>query len=248
MLFGNPVKGRIGRPGHPDPASRFVVTQPFKGELVHDGLDIDNGGPPGEDPIIAIRFGSVAEIRTDSQGAKIVRLRHADGWSSGYGHLHEFVVTHVGQEVRRGATIGLLGNSGLGTGPHVHFDISRFDPSLGRDVRKDPWPLLQQNHPKKEDWMPLPLRERFERCTVPKGTPFFTEGPGIGQRKVFTARAKLQTVAQSVDGKWRLLRYQDSPNAPRELLYVRTTQITPQQPPDAAYDKSCVTAILAPPA
>ena len=31
MLFGNPVEGRIGRPGHPDPVSRFVVTQPFKG-------------------------------------------------------------------------------------------------------------------------------------------------------------------------------------------------------------------------
>lgn len=93
--------------------------------------------------------------------------------------------------------------------------------------------------------MPLPLRERFERCTVRKGTPFFTDGPGIGQRKVFTAKAKLQTVAESADGKWRLLRYQDSASAPRELLYVRTTQIKAQQPPDAAYDKSCVEALLA---
>jgi murein DD-endopeptidase MepM/ murein hydrolase activator NlpD len=239
MLFGNPVQGRIGRPGHPDPVSGFVVTQPFKGAMVHDGLDIDNGGPPGKDPIIAIRRGTVAEIRVDSNGALIVRLNHADGWSSGYGHLHEFAVTHVGQVVRRGQTIGLLGKTGLGTGPHVHFDISR------NGVRQDPWPLLQQNHPRKEDWMPLPLRERFERCTVPKGTPFFTDGPGIGQRKVFTARAKLQTIAESADGKWRLLRYQDSPSAPRELLYVRTTRIKPQVPPDATYDKRCVTAILA---
>jgi murein DD-endopeptidase MepM/ murein hydrolase activator NlpD len=245
MLFGNPVRGRIGRPGHPDPVSRFVVTQPFKGASVHDGLDIDNGGPVGEDPIIAIRRGTVAEIREDSNGALIVRLNHADGWSSGYGHLHEFRVTKVGQVVRRGEIIGLLGDTGLHTGPHVHFDISRFDPKLGRVVRRDPWPLLEQNHPRKEDWMPLPLRERFERCTVRKGTPFFTDGPGIGQRKVFSARAKLQTVAESADGKWRLLRYQDSASAPRELLYVRTTQIRPQEPRDAAYDKSCVEAILA---
>ena len=238
MLFGNPVEGRIGRPGHPDPVSRFVVTQPFK-EGGHDGLDIDNGGPPGEDLIIAIRRGTVAEIREDDFGAKIVRLNHADGWSSGYGHLHEFLVDHVGQTVLRGRPIGLLGDTGLG-GIHVHFDISR------NGERRDPWPLLAQNHPQKEKWMPLPLRERYERCTVPKGTPFYTDGPGIGQRKLFTAAAKLQTVAVSVDGKWRLLRYQDSAAAPRELLYVRTTRIKPQAPPDAAYDESCIAAIQAP--
>lgn len=241
MLFGNPVQGRIGRPGHPDPVSGFVVTQPFKGESVHDGLDIDNGGDPG-DPIVAIRRGKVVERRVDTNGALIIRLEHADGWSSGYGHLNEFKV-ELGDEVRRGRVLGTLGQTGLGTGPHVHFDISRFDKQLGRVVRLDAWPLLEQNHPRKEDWMPLPLRERFERCSVPKGTPFYTDGPGIGTRKLFTARAKLQTVAESVDGKWRLLRYQDSPSAPRELLYVRTTRIKPQQPPDAAYDASCVTAI-----
>ena len=240
MLFGNPVKGRIGRSGHPDPGSKFVVTQPFKGATIHDGIDIGNGGPPGRDPILAIRRGTVAEIRIDSHGAKIVRLNHADGWSSGYGHLHDFLVGSVGQVVLRGRAIGLLGDTGLGTGPHLHFDISR------NGERRDPWPLLEQNHPKKEDWMPLPLRERFERCTVPKGTPFFTDGPGIGTQKSFTADAKLQTVAVSVDGKWRLLRYQDSPSAPRELLYVRTTRIKPQVPPDSGYDKRCLDAIQAP--
>jgi murein DD-endopeptidase MepM/ murein hydrolase activator NlpD len=238
MHFGNPVQGRIGRPGHPDPVSRFVVTKPFKGASVHDGLDIDNGGPPGEDPVIAIRRGRVVEKRIDDKGALIIRLEHSDGWSSGYGHLHEFLV-NLGDEVRRGRPIGLLGETGQSTGPHVHFDISRHGQRL------DPWPLLAQNHPRKEDWMPLPLRERFERCTVPKGTPFYTDGPGVGKRKLFTARAKLQTVAVSVDGKWRLLRYQDSPAAPRELLYVRSTRIKPQTPPDAAFDKSCVTALSA---
>jgi hypothetical protein len=242
MFFGNPVRGRIGRPGHPDPVSRFVVTQPFKGASFpigkrHDGLDVDNGGLPG-DPIIAIRRGKVVEVRIDTHGAKIIRLEHARGFSSGYGHLDEFLV-ELGDEVLRGRQIGTLGSTGLGTGPHLHFDISR------NGVRMDPWPLLEQNHPKKEDWMPLPLRERFERCTVPKGTPFYTDGPGVGKRKLFTSRAKLQTVAESVDGKWRLLRYQDSPAAPRELLYVRSTRIKPQAPPDAAFDKSCVTALSA---
>jgi Peptidase family M23 len=239
MLFGNPVKGRIGRPGHPDPVSSFVVTQPFKGTAIHDGLDIDNGGPPGVDPIVAIRRGTVVERRVDSNGALIIRLQHSNGWSSGYGHLHAFLV-ELGDVVRRGQVIGLLGDTGLGSGPHIHFDISHGG------ARQDPWPLLAQNHPRKEDWMPLPLRERYERCTVPKGTPFYTDGPGIGERKVFATRTNLQTVAASVDGKWRLLRYQDSATAPRELLYVRTTRIRPQDPPDDAFDKRCIDAIQGP--
>ena len=183
MLFGNPVRGRIGRPGHPDPTSRFVVTQPFKGESVHDGLDIDNGGPVGEDPIIAIRRGTVAEIRKDSNGALIVRLNHADGWSSGYGHLHEFRVTKVGQVVRRGETIGLLGDTGLGTGPHVHFDISRFDPKLGRVVRRDPWPLLEQNHPRKEDWMPLRFASDSSAAPFGRGRRSSPTGPASASER-----------------------------------------------------------------
>lgn len=91
----------------------------------------------------------------------------------------------------------------------------------------------------------MPLRERYERCTVPAGTPFFTDGPGIGARKRFADRAKLQTVAASLDGKWRLLRYQDSPTAPRELLYVRTSAIRPEKPADDAFAMAVVNAIEA---
>jgi murein DD-endopeptidase MepM/ murein hydrolase activator NlpD len=240
MLFGNPVKGRIGRLGHPDPVSRFVVTRAFNDGSFpqfgpHDGLDIDNGGAPG-DPIVAIADGRVTVVRVDANGARIVRIRHADGFSSGYAHLQD-VFAKVGQSVVRGQQIGTLGATGFVTAPHLHFDISRHD------RRRDPWPLLEQNHSRKEDWMPLPLRERFERCTVPAGTSFFTDGPGIGPRKRFSTAAELQTVAESVDGKWRLLRYQDSPSSPRELLYVKKKAIRPRVPADTAYDSRVVAAL-----
>lgn len=240
MLFGNPVQGRIGRLGHPDPVSRFVVTRPFNDGSFpqfgpHDGLDIDNGGPPG-DPILAIADGKVTVVRVDSNGARIVRIKHTDGFSSGYAHLRD-VFAKVKQPVARGQLIGTLGDTGFVTAPHLHFDISRHD------RRRDPWPLLEQNRPRKEDWIPLRLRERYERCTVPAGTAFFTDGPGIGPRKHFVTAIQLATVAESVDGKWRLLRYQDSPNSPRELLYVRRRAIQPRVPTDAAYDARVVAAI-----
>jgi murein DD-endopeptidase MepM/ murein hydrolase activator NlpD len=238
MLFGNPVRGRIGRLGHPDPVSRFVVTRAFNDGSFpqfgpHDGLDIDNGAPSG-DPIVAMADGKVSVVRLDASGAKIVRIAHADGFSTGYAHLQDFLVA-VGRTVVRGQQIGTLGGTGFVTAPHLHFDISLHG------QRRDPWPLLEQNG--KEAWMALPLRERYERCTVPAGTPFFTDGPGVGTQKRFTVEARLQTVGESADGKWRLLRYQDSLTAPRELLYVRTSRIRPQQPPDAAYDARVLAAI-----
>jgi len=247
MKFGNPVLGRIGPPGSRDPSSAFVVTQPFKpaivpgGPPVHDGLDVDNGGRAGHDPIVAIADGTVTFADVRGTGANVIRIDHGDGWSTGYGHLHDIRV-ETGQQVRRGERIGTLGDTGsLSSGPHVHFDISRFDERL------DPWPRLDQNRTdEEEEWMPLPLRERYERWTVPAGTPFFTEGPGVGAEKRFTTQEQLQTVAESADGEWRLLRFQDSATAPRELLYVRRRALKPKvQGGEPAFDASVVAAIKA---
>jgi hypothetical protein len=245
MRFGNPVKGRIGRLGHPDPVSKFVVTRVFRDLSMpehgaHDGLDVDNGGPPG-DPILAMADGEVSQIRIDDHGAKIVRISHGDDWSTGYAHLATILVDRVRQPVDRGQQIGTLGDTGAATGPHIHFDISRDG------KRRDPWPLLEQNQTDEEEWMPLPLRERFERWTVPAGTRFFTEGPGIGPAKRFDTDTKLETVAESADGKWRLLRFQNSAGAPRELLYVRRKGLKPKvQGGEPAFDARVVAAIKAP--
>lgn len=241
MRFGNPVQGQIGPLGNPDPSSGFVVTKPFI-EGTHDGLDVDNGGRAGHDPIVAIADGTVSFADVRGTGANVIRIEHGDGWSTGYGHLHDILVQR-GQQVHRGQRIGTLGSTGsLSSGPHVHFDISRFD------QRRDPWPLLDQNvTDEEEEWMPLPLREHYERWTVPAGTPFFTEGPGIGPEKRFTTQEQLQTVAESADGQWRLLRFQDTATAPRELLYVRRRAIKPKvQGGEPAYDANVVAAIKAP--
>ena len=244
MQFGNPVNGRIGPPDHPDPDSGFVVTRPFNdGSLPqfgpHDGLDVDNGGSRG-DSILAMADGTVTQAGPDSRAANIVRIAHADGWSTGYAHLRDILV-EPREEVTRGDVIATLGHTGHAFGSHLHFDISRFDQRL------DPWPLLDQNRTDEEDWMPLPLRERYERWTVPAGTPFFTDGPGIGPEKRFTEQIQLQTVAESADGRWRLLRFQNAPNAPRELLYVRRRAIVPKVPGgEPAYDSKVVAAIKAP--
>lgn len=57
---------------------------------------------------------------------KLVILTHGGGWRSYYGHLSSIAVQE-GQEVGAGLALGKSGNSGLSTGPHLHFEIRQGD-------------------------------------------------------------------------------------------------------------------------
>jgi murein DD-endopeptidase MepM/ murein hydrolase activator NlpD len=53
-----------------------------------------------------------------------VRIRHANGYKTAYGHMLRFAegVTK-GVKVRQGQIIGYLGNTGMSTGPHLHYEV-----------------------------------------------------------------------------------------------------------------------------
>jgi murein DD-endopeptidase MepM/ murein hydrolase activator NlpD len=55
---------------------------------------------------------------------KSVLIEHPGGFQTRYAHLSE-VMVHAGQQVRAGAPIGLVGNTGHSTGPHLHFGMER---------------------------------------------------------------------------------------------------------------------------
>jgi len=147
MIFGNPVRGRIGHPDA-DPASGFRLTRPFADESMpqygpHDGCDIGNG--KSGDPIVAMAAGTVYQAFYDSAsgGAGIVRVDHGNGWTTGYAHMDRLAV-RVGQAVSPGTELGKLDTTGYATGAHLHFDTSH------NNQRRDPWPLLAQNQPSEE--------------------------------------------------------------------------------------------------
>ena len=55
---------------------------------------------------------------------KYVRIRHANGYETAYGHMTAFArSTQPGARVRQGQVIGYVGSTGLSTGPHVHYEI-----------------------------------------------------------------------------------------------------------------------------
>jgi len=105
---------------------------------LHAGIDF--GAPVGS-PVRAAADGKV-EIAGPVQGfGNHVRLQH-DGFETSYSHLSEIPAsTHVGAEVKQGDVIALSGNTGLSTGPHLHFEfyLNRVAvdplPHLGSEVR-----------------------------------------------------------------------------------------------------------------
>ena len=94
----------------------------------HTGLDL---AAPMDTPVHAAAAGHVvlAASSVDAQGhltgyGNFVLIAHADGYNTLYAHLDKILVT-VGQTVRQGEEIGLLGTTGWSTGPHVHFEVRK---------------------------------------------------------------------------------------------------------------------------
>jgi murein DD-endopeptidase MepM/ murein hydrolase activator NlpD len=88
---------------------------------MHTGVD---WGAPYGTPIYAAGNGDIEEIGLKGGYGKYVRIRHANGYETAYGHMTAFARgLQVGSHVRQGQVIGFVGSSGLSTGSHVHFEI-----------------------------------------------------------------------------------------------------------------------------
>ncbi len=85
----------------------------------HRGIDI---GCPMGSPVIAVAPGKVIYVGYLGTAGNAVIVDHGSGISSCYFHLSAFAV-EVGDEVSAGQTICLSGNTGVSTGPHLHFAI-----------------------------------------------------------------------------------------------------------------------------
>lgn len=87
---------------------------------MHQGIDM---GLPSGTPLGAAKAGTVTVARNDPGGYGLwVEIDHGDGMRTRYGHMSGFSVG-VGDRVDIGDPIGLSGNTGRSTGPHLHLEL-----------------------------------------------------------------------------------------------------------------------------
>jgi murein DD-endopeptidase MepM/ murein hydrolase activator NlpD len=89
------------------------------GSTNHGGVDL---AVPTGTPVGAARAGTVAHAGSAGSYGLAVYLDHGGGHVTRYGHLSRVLVRR-GQAVRQGERIGLSGNTGTSTGPHLHFEV-----------------------------------------------------------------------------------------------------------------------------
>lgn len=119
----HPLKGGIGHIS----AHFGQMEHPLTGQwYIHKGMDFSTWR--SGDPIIATANGKVVTVSFDNGFGNYVIIQHKHGFYTRYAHLHR-VWVQSGQTVSQGDVIGLVGNTGVSTGPHLHYEVH-----IGSDV------------------------------------------------------------------------------------------------------------------
>lgn len=85
----------------------------------HEGIDIS--APKGT-PILAPASGRVVDVSARSGYGKMVTIDHGNGIVTRYAHCEKILV-RVGQWVKRNEKVALVGNTGIATAPHLHYEV-----------------------------------------------------------------------------------------------------------------------------
>jgi len=118
-----PVRGGIGH------ITMFFGQNihPIHGQYyIHRGIDIATYR--SGDPIVATADGQVVTVEYTYDYGNFVIIRHKHGYYTRYAHMSRFNA-QVGQRIQQGEVIGYIGNTGISTGPHLHYEVH-----IGSDV------------------------------------------------------------------------------------------------------------------
>ena len=87
----------------------------------HQGVDF--AAPTGT-PIMAAGTGHIEFVGNNGGAGKYIRIKHLNGYKTSYSHLSKYASgIKKNFRVTQGQTIGYVGNTGLSTGPHLHYEV-----------------------------------------------------------------------------------------------------------------------------
>ena len=117
LPLGRPVPGRI--------TSKFGHRKdPVNGRKgFHTGVDMK--GRRGQ-KVAATADGTVIKAFTNGGYGRYVEISHGNGYTTAFAHLKKILVKK-GDKISRGQIIGLVGNTGRSTGPHLHYEVCLWD-------------------------------------------------------------------------------------------------------------------------
>ena len=116
FLMRNPVKGGRFTSGFGDRRHPLL-----KYMRMHTGVD---WAAPTGTPILAAGDGTVEQVGRQGGYGNYVRIRHANGYATAYGHMSRYADgVAPGVSVKQGQIIGYVGSTGMSTGPHCHFEV-----------------------------------------------------------------------------------------------------------------------------
>ena len=145
-------------------------------------LGVDYAAPTGT-PVVAVADGIVVSAAYNGSSGRMVRLRHANGYHSYYLHLSAFGEgIRPGARVAQGKAIGRVGATGLATGPHLDYRLSRAGVFVN--------PIAEQRKLPPGDPVPPEARARFEAArdqaraimaqAIPPSAPLVAEAVSFG--------------------------------------------------------------------
>jgi len=138
-------------------SKKFLIRKPVRGDNVrltsgfgvryhpllntrkmHTGVDWATS--PGT-PVLASGNGTIEEAGHKGYYGNYIRIRHANGYHTAYGHMVRLAAgVKEGVKVRQGQVIGYVGSTGLSSGPHLHFEVlvnSRFVDPMSIQVPRE---------------------------------------------------------------------------------------------------------------
>lgn len=133
MLEAQPTiieRGTLTPPTYIWPTYSYSITSRFgqRWGRLHGGVDI---GVSSGSTVMASSSGRVVSAGWNGDYGYCILLQHPDGRQTRYAHLNKVLVS-AGESVSQGQKIGLSGNTGRSTGPHLHFEMiingSRVNP------------------------------------------------------------------------------------------------------------------------